>query len=113
MTLVLIFFNKRDLEQLLNALIDHYKVKIVCSGGLYYWITLDWNYVDRYIDISLPIKNQIQKYEHIQERLPQDGTCPIPANNYGKSAKDPIQEDTTKEFSKEKKRYVSIRLWET
>ena len=37
------------------------------TGGLYCGITLEWNYKQRYVDISMPnyAKKKLTKYEHI------------------------------------------------
>ncbi len=69
----MIYVNKLDAEQLLNSLQDHYKVEIDWTGGLCCGITLDWNYKDRYVDISMPgyTKKQLQKHEHTQTGSPK------------------------------------------
>ncbi len=46
---------------------DYYKEVIDWTGGLCCGITLDWNYKDRCIDISMTgyTKKQLKKYDHI------------------------------------------------
>ncbi len=53
MTLVK-YVNKRDADHPLNTLRDHYKVEIYCTSGILCGITLEWNYKDIYVDISIP-----------------------------------------------------------
>ena len=47
------------LKHLLSILKSFYDVEVDMSGGLYCGFTLDWQYKDKYVDISMP--NYVRK----------------------------------------------------
>ena len=46
--------SKEDLNHLLEILRKHYKCTIDKEGKNYLGLTLSWNYVDKYVDASMP-----------------------------------------------------------
>ena len=67
------------------------------TGSLYCGISLDWDYVGRTVDISMPgyIKKKIQEYQHSLPGRIQH--CPFSPNpkRFGKAAQAPIETDAT------------------
>eukprot|EP00804_Cyclotella_cryptica_P009771 CCRYP_013223-RB/>CCRYP_013223-RB protein AED:0.40 eAED:0.40 QI:0/0/0/1/0/0/3/0/850 len=84
-------------QHLLDTLKKYYKLAEDWKGDLYCGITLDWDYENRTLDISLPgyIKKVLQWFEHKTPAKPQN--CPFQPNprKYGKDAQDPLPPDTT------------------
>ena len=48
------YTGKEHADHLLKVLRGHYSVEVDWNGALYCGITLNWNYTDRYVDISMP-----------------------------------------------------------
>ena len=72
------------------------------TGSLYCGIALDWNYLNGYVDISMPgyIKKKLQEYEHIYPDRIQ--TCPYSPEpkSYGTKAQAPLKIDTSPPLDK-------------
>ena len=72
--------NKEDADHLIASIKSTYKLTEDWMGNLYCGISLDWDYVNRTVDISMPgyIKKKLQEYSHVLPGLMQ--ACPyIPA----------------------------------
>ena len=61
-----------NLNHLINALQEKYKIKIDYDGTLYCGISLDWKYEDRYVDISVPgyVQKKLVEYNHPTTKKP-------------------------------------------
>ena len=44
----------RHLGHLINALRDQYKITVDLTGNSYLGMTIDWNYAQGYVNISMP-----------------------------------------------------------
>ena len=71
------------------------------TGALYWGITLKWDYENRILDFSMPgyIKKVLQRYKHEKPRKLQHSPYPVAQMMYGKTAQDPIAEDTSRAAS--------------
>jgi hypothetical protein len=60
------YVGRENLKHLLNALKEFYEVSTDYDGSLYVGITIEWDYVNRTCDISMPgyVKKQLLKYKH-------------------------------------------------
>ena len=60
------YTNEADVEHLLGILEQHYKVSVDWSGTRYCGLTLEWDYVNRTCDISLPgyIERLLKRFCH-------------------------------------------------
>ena len=60
------YVNKEDVKHLIASIKSNYKLTVDWTGNLYCGISLDWDYVNRWVDISMPgyIKKKLQEYEH-------------------------------------------------
>ena len=67
------------------------------EGKLYCGITLDWNYEEGYLDISMPgyIDKLRARYKHEMPNRPQHSPYKAPPKVYGKAAQDTIPDDIT------------------
>ena len=67
-------FSRSDAEHLLNTLRQHYKVNVIdWEGRSFCGITFDWNYENKYADISMPkyINNILHRFQHLKPNKPQ------------------------------------------
>jgi hypothetical protein len=89
------YVGEDNLQHLLSAIKEHYAISVDHTGGLYCGITLQWNYKDRYLDISMPgyVEKQLIKYNHPKPTKPQH--CPWEPNprNYGSKTQDSLPID--------------------
>jgi hypothetical protein len=88
---------KEDVEHLIASLQTTYKLTEDWTGNLYCGISLDWDYTNRTVDISMPgyIKKKLQEYNHIMPGRIQ--TCPYSPDpkKFGTDAQSPIDVDTS------------------
>ncbi len=91
----------KDAEHLLNVPKDHYIVEIDWTDRLYWQITLDWNYKDRYIEFFIP--GYIKSNYKNMNKSKKDHIIPNHNQEVEKTLQDHIAEDTTKEPSKTRK----------
>ncbi len=65
-----------NVDHLIASIKSTYNLTEDWTGSLYCGISLDWDYVNRTVDISMPgyIKKKLQEYEHIMPKKLQ--TCP-------------------------------------
>jgi hypothetical protein len=86
------FVNKDDVDHLISSISTTYKLTKDWTGDLYCGITLEWDYVARTVDISMPgyIKKKLQEYEHVAGTKRQ--TCPYSPKpkNFGMEAQVPL-----------------------
>ena len=92
------FVGKEHAEHLIASLKSTYqKLTEDWSGSLYCGITLDWDYVGRTVDISMPgyIRKKLQEYMHsIPRRIQHCPYSPEP-NRFGAGAQAPLVPDDT------------------
>jgi hypothetical protein len=48
------YFTQADAQHLIDAIQTHYELSIDWKGELYCGLTLDWHYVEGYVDVSMP-----------------------------------------------------------
>jgi hypothetical protein len=60
------YVNKNNVEHLISSIKANYELTVDWTGNLYCGITLDWDYVNRWADISMRgyIKKKLQEYNH-------------------------------------------------
>jgi len=78
------------------------------TGGLYCGIKLDWNYIQRYVDISMPqyVPDKLHEFGHTAPKRPQHTPHPSPAARFGKSAQETTPPDTSAPVSADGKKRV-------
>ena len=97
------------MENLVHCLKKHCaKVSEDCEGKLYCGITLDWNYIERWVDISMPgyIKRLCQRYEHIYPKKTQHSSYRARPKIYGAAAQDSMPTDDPTLIDDERKKLV-------
>ncbi len=67
------YVNKEDADHLIASIKSTYTLTEDWTGDLYCGISLDWNYADQTVDISMPgyIKKKLQEYKHIKSKMIQ------------------------------------------
>jgi hypothetical protein len=78
------------------------------DGVLYCGITLEWNYEEGWVDISMPgyIKKVLHKYNHDAPTRPQNTPYYIKPKQYGIGAQDTIPPDESPNATQEEIKYV-------
>jgi hypothetical protein len=68
--------SKDDVDHLIASIKSTYKVTKDWTGNLYCGVSLDWDYINRRVDTSMPgyIKKKLQEYNHVLPWCMQ--TCP-------------------------------------
>ena len=87
---------------MLGVLRKWYKVSEDWEGKLYAGITLDWNYDEGCVEISMPgyIKKPLARFKHEAPGRPQHSPHHHNPKNYGSDAQDPLPHDETPRISK-------------
>ena len=59
-------FCRQDTDHLLNALRQKYAITVDLTGSSYLGLTLEWNYAEGYVDISMPgyVSKALLKFKH-------------------------------------------------
>jgi hypothetical protein len=89
------YVNKNNNEHLISSIKANYELTVDWTGNLYCGITLEWDYVNRWVDISMPgyIKKKLQEYNHaMPTRLQRCPYSPKP-KKIGSEAQAPLPPD--------------------
>ena len=72
-------------QHLLDCLEKHYEITVDHGGTRYLGITLEWDYENRKVHLSMPgyIPKALKRFEHKPPRKPQDQPYPHVPPNYG------------------------------
>jgi hypothetical protein len=94
------YVGKEHADHLIKCLKEKYKLTEDWTGNLYCGITLDWNYAERTLDISMSgyIKKQLVKYKHIMRWIQHCPYLPEP-KKYGADAQSPLPTDETRKLT--------------
>ncbi len=70
------YVKKDDVDHLIASIKSTYSLTEDWTGKMYCGITLDWDYENRHVNISMPgyIKKKLQEYGHIMPQKLQ--ACP-------------------------------------
>ena len=89
------YFSPQDAEHLLSSLKHYYNITTDWTGTNYLGLTINWNYNQRWVDISMPqyIQKVLHKFQHIpptrSQHAPHQWTEPA----YGKIRQYAIEKD--------------------
>jgi hypothetical protein len=91
------YVGRQHAQHLIDTLKKNYKLSEDWAGTLYCGITLEWDYENRILDISMPgyIGKLRARFDHDTPRKPQHSPHKAPPKIYGAAAQDPIPDDTT------------------
>ena len=67
------YFSKDDANNLLNSLKKHYAISMDWEGRNYLGLTIDWNYSEEYVDISMPdyLRKALDRLQCLKPKRPQ------------------------------------------
>ena len=67
------YCNKEDVQHLIDAISTQYTCTIDWTGRNFLGLTLDWNYAEGYVDISMPdyVNNALERLQYKQKVYPQ------------------------------------------
>ena len=90
------YFNQDGINHLISTLQKHYVITIDKSGKNFCGLTFDWNYKQKYIDVSMPdyVKNALKKYGHDPSKKPQYAPHVWASKYYGKQPQQATPHDT-------------------
>ena len=76
------YVGEQHFDHLIAAIKRDYTVEVDETGGLYCGISLDWNYAEGYVDISMPgyVLKQLTRYDHTQKRKAFTPYDPAPSD---------------------------------
>jgi hypothetical protein len=89
------YVDKTDVEHLIASIKSSYELTVDWTGNLYCGISLDWDYTNRWVDISMPgyIKKKLQEYDHtMPTRLQRCPYSPEP-KQFGSQTQAPLPPD--------------------
>ena len=102
------YVGKEHAQYLMDVLKKFYKMEEDWKGALHCGISLDWNYAEGYVDISMPnyVHKQLTKYDH--SPLKKRHNCPYAPEpkKYGKLAQDITPEPDSPTVDATDKTYV-------
>ena len=89
------YINKDDAHHLQQVLEEHYKITMDWDGRRYIGITLDWDYKQRKVHLSMPgyIKAALLQFA-IPAQTTQKATVALPINQYNMAQKHSTQQET-------------------
>jgi hypothetical protein len=79
------YMNMDDANHLMTSIRKHFKCTVDWTGKNYLGLTLDWNYIQRYVDLSMPgyVPRARLKFQHKMPKKPQYSPHPWQQPVYG------------------------------
>ena len=79
------YTDRADADHLISTLRQHYAVSLNWTGSRYCGLSLQWDYVNRTCDMSMPgyIERALQRFQHTPSRSPEHSPHPWQRPNYG------------------------------
>ena len=89
------YIHKTDIDYLIDTIQQHYKVTIDWTGSNYLGLTLDWDYINRTVDLSMPgyIEATLHRFQHPLPSKPQHSPHAWTAPTYGAATQWAIDAD--------------------
>ena len=79
------YVDRQHAKHLMNTLKEEYTIPQDRAGTRYIGITIDWDYEQQEVNISMPgyIEDALTRFKHAHLRTPQDQPHPHVPPNYG------------------------------
>ena len=102
------YVGKEHAEHLVSVIDEHYDCKCEWDGRRYLGLTLDWDYEQRKIHLSMPdyIPDALKRFKHMKPKQPQLSPHPHTIPQYGQKTQYAKEEIEEPEVSAEMKTYV-------
>ena len=90
------YIGQEDAHHLIAALKQDYELEIDWEGKLYCGITLQWNYKEGYVDVSMPgyVVRLLTRFDHKAPMRPQHSPHAAPLRTYGTNPQLPVPRNT-------------------
>ncbi len=102
------YVGKEHALHLKHTLEQHYKVTNDWTGTRYIGITLDWDYVNRKVHLSMPnyVSKALKQFQHIRKPKPQHAPYPCAKINYGAKKQYATQVSQAPPLDKQGKKFI-------
>ena len=102
------YVGREHAMHLISALQNNYELSIDWTGCLYCGITLDWDYDNRHVTLSMPkyISKMLTRFDHTPPTRPQHAPHEAPARTYGRDAQTPLPTDISPKLPPERVRTI-------
>ena len=102
------YVGKEHAEHLISVINQNYVTSVDWTGSRYIGLTLDWDYVQRMVHLSMPeyCENARQRFKHDMPKKRQDQPYPHLERKYGAKQQYVEDDDTSPALSKAEKTHV-------
>ena len=90
------YVGKEHFQHLTNALSGLYEITVDETGSKYLGMTLEWDYENRFVDISMPgyVKKALHRFQHAPTKV-RNSPYPAPIPQYGKKQQFTVEDDSS------------------
>ena len=102
------YVGEEHAKHLLQTLNKNYKTSSEWEGKRYIGLTLEWDYINKYVHVSMPAycEKACQRFHHPKPKKPQDQPYPHVEPTYGAKQQYAQEEDQSPTLSKEDKTFI-------
>ena len=102
------YIAKEDVQNLVNILKQNYQITEDWTGSKYIGLTLDWDYKNRKVHLSMPgyIQKTLECFNHTTPTKPQNSPYPHTRPEYGAKVQYAVSADTTPILGKNEKKFI-------
>ena len=99
---------EEDAQHLIESLTPHYQITTDMKGERFIGLTLDWDYKNQEVHISMPgyVEKALTRFDHKPPTKPQHQPHPNQPIQYGAKTQRSQPEDTSPKLNKEKKKFI-------
>ena len=101
------YFTKTELNHLIKSLQYNYKISTDFSGRNYYGLTIEWDYIREFVDVSMPdyIPKALTKFQY-KPNVPQFSPHPYNRPNFGAKIQYPSPPDESRAATPKETKHV-------
>ena len=102
------YVGKEHAEHLLGIIQENYKLTIDWTGSKYIGLTLDWDYENNCVHVSMPgyVERALAKFQHPKPKKPQNQPHPHIPPKYGATTQYATDDDTTPPVGPEQTKFI-------
>ncbi len=89
------YVNSDNVQHLIASIKKNHSLTKDWTGDLYFGIKLEWGYVNRAVNTSMPgyVKKKLQEFGHIKPKKPQTYPYSLEPKKFGTEAQAPLPPD--------------------
>jgi hypothetical protein len=97
-----------DVQHLVDVLKKNYKITEDWSGRKYIGLSLDWDYQNQKVHISMPgyVEKALERFQHVKPIRPQNSPYPHTRPNYGAKVQYAAEIDNAPAVGKEDQKFI-------